>query len=110
MHSVPTLNSWPHFSSITSLNNLGTIPGVKSIASLSGFDLSSKGSLTKMGNIAHVKSMESMGKNDSYAFLEVFFGDRSSTNLSGMGGGASSSYKGMMMSKQHGDEDNDPHS
>jgi hypothetical protein len=40
-----------------------------------------------MGNLAQVKSMESMGKNDSYAFLEVFFGDRSSTNLSGMGGG-----------------------
>lgn len=106
MHSVPTLNSWPHFSSITSLNNLGTIPGVKSIASLSGFDLSSKGSLTKMGNIAHVKSMESLGKNDSYAFLEVFFGDRSSTNLSGMGGGASNSSKSMMMSK-HGEEDNE---
>ena len=27
-----------------------------------------------MGNLAQVKSMESMGKNDSYAFLEVFFG------------------------------------
>lgn len=87
MPTVPTLNSWPHFSSITSLNNLGTIPGVKSITSLSGADLASKGSMNKMGNLAQVKSMESMGKNDSYAFLEVFFGDRSATNLSGMGGG-----------------------
>jgi hypothetical protein len=86
--SVPTLNSWPHFSSINSLNNLGTIPGVKSITSLSGPDLAGKGSVGKMGNLAQVKSMESMGKNDSYAFLEVFFGDRSSTNLSGMGGGS----------------------
>lgn len=102
---VPTLNSWPHFSSITSLNNLGTIPGVKSIASLSGVDLASKGNVNKMGNIAQVKSMESMGKNDSYAFLEVFFGDRSSNNLSGMGGGAGNT-RGMQ-SKQSGDEDNE---
>lgn len=97
--AVPSLNSWPHFSSITSLNNLGTIPGVKSITSLSGIDLASKGNLNKMGNIAHIKSMESMGKNDSYAFLELFFGDRSSTNLSGMGGGSSMtglSNKGTM--------------
>jgi hypothetical protein len=88
MQAVPSMNSWPHFSSITSLNNLGSIPGVKSIASLSGADLASKGSLGKMGNLAQVKSMESMmGKNDSYAFLEVFFCDRnSSTNLMGMGG------------------------
>ena len=86
LQNVPTLNSWPHFSSITSLNNLGTLPGVKSIASLSGQDLASKGNVNKMGNLAQVKSMESMGKNDSYAFLEVFFGDRSSTNLSGMPG------------------------
>jgi Zinc finger, C3HC4 type (RING finger) len=84
--TVPTLNSWPHFSSINSLNNLGTIPGVKSITSLSGADLANRGNVNRMGNLAQVKSMESMGKNDSYAFLEVFFGDRSSTNLSGMGG------------------------
>lgn len=102
---VPSLNSWPHFSSITSLNNLGTLPGVKSITSLSGVDLSSKGNLNKMGNIAQVKSMESMGKNDSYAFLELFFGDRSSNNLSGMGG--SLSNKGMLGTKQHGEEDNE---
>ncbi|GKY91316.1 hypothetical protein MPSEU_000103800 [Mayamaea pseudoterrestris] len=85
-NNVPTLNSWPHFSSITSLNNLGTIPGVKSITSLSGTDVAGKGSFNRMGNLAQVKSMESMGRNDSYAFLEVFFGDRSSNNLSGMGG------------------------
>jgi hypothetical protein len=84
--NVPTLNSWPHFSSVTSLNNLGTIPGVKSITSLSGTDVAGKGSFNRMGNLAQVKSMESMGRNDSYAFLEVFFGDRSSNNLSGMGG------------------------
>mmetsp|Transcript_21998 Transcript_21998/g.47573 ORF Transcript_21998/g.47573 Transcript_21998/m.47573 type:complete len:675 (-) Transcript_21998:132-2156(-) len=85
--TVPTLNSWPHFSSITSLNNLGTMPGVKSITSLSGADLASKGGVNKMGNLAQVKSMESIGKNDSYAFLEVFFGEKSSNNLSGMDGG-----------------------
>ena len=82
--NVPTLNSWPHFSSINSLNNLGTIPGVKSISSLSGTDLASKGIVNRMGNLAQVKSVESMGRNDSYAFLEVFFDQRSSTNLSGM--------------------------
>lgn len=81
---VPSMNSWPHFSSISSLNNLGTMTGVKSIASLSGADLASQGNVNRMGNLAQVKSVESMGKNDSYAFLEVFFGDRgSSTNLSG---------------------------
>jgi len=103
LQNVPSINSWPHFSSITSLNNLGTIPGVKSIASLSGQDLASKGNVNKMGNLAQVKSMESMGKNDSYAFLEVFFGDRSSTNLSGMGGQNPKS----MLSRQSGDEDNE---
>jgi len=83
--NVPTMNSWPHFSSITSLNNLGTIPGVRSITSLNGQDVSGKGAGIKKGNLAQVKSVESLGKNDSYAFLEVFFGDRnpsSSTNLS----------------------------
>jgi Zinc finger, C3HC4 type (RING finger) len=104
---VPSLNSWPHFSSITSLNNLGTIPGVKSITSLSGVDLASKGNVNKMGNIAQVKSMESIGNNDSYAFLELFFGDRSSTNLSGMGGIGGSSNRGMLSSKQHGEDDNE---
>jgi hypothetical protein len=92
MQNVPTLNSWPHFSSITSLNNLGTMPGVKSITSLSGADLSSRG-VVRIGSLAQVKSMESMGKTDSYAFLEVFFGDRSSTNLSGMEGQNSKSGK-----------------
>lgn len=28
---VPTLSSWPHFSSVSSLNNLGGLQGVKSI-------------------------------------------------------------------------------
>jgi len=81
--NVPTLNSWPHFSSISSLNNLGTMTGVKSITSMSGADLASQGNLNKMGNLAQVKSMESMGKNDSYAFLEVFFGDKSMGSMSG---------------------------
>lgn len=107
LQNVPSLNSWPHFSSITSLNNLGTIPGVKSIASLSGQDLASKGNVNKMGNLAQVKSMESMGKNDSYAFLEVFFGDRSSNNLSGMCVGSGSANPKSMLSKQSGDEDNE---
>jgi hypothetical protein len=107
--NVPSLSSWPHFSSITSLNNLGSLPGVKSIASMSGQDLASKGSVNKMGNLAQVKSMESIGKNDSYAFLEVFFGDRSSTNLSGMGGGTSTSGNNpkSMLHKTSGDEDNE---
>jgi Zinc finger, C3HC4 type (RING finger) len=110
--AVPSLNSWPHFSSITSLNNLGTIPGVKSITSMSGIDLTSKGNVNKMGNIANIKSMESMGRNDSYAYLELFFGDRSSTSLSGMGGGPSMtglSNKGSSMGnmKHHGEEDNE---
>jgi Zinc finger, C3HC4 type (RING finger) len=104
---VPSLNSWPHFSSITSLNNLGTIPGVKSITSLNGVDLAGKGNVNKMGNIAQVKSMESMGNNDSYAFLELFFGDRSSTNLSGMGGIGGNLNKGMLSNKQHGEDDNE---
>ena len=93
--NVPTLNSWPHFSSITSLNNLGTMPGVKSITSLSGADLASKGNLNKMGNLAQVKSVESLGKNDSYAFLEVFFGEKSSTCLSGMEAGKDTNSKGV---------------
>ena len=92
---VPSLNSWPHFSSVSSLNNLGNMPGVKSITSMSGVDLASQGNVNKMGNLAQVKSMESMGKNDSYAFLEVFFGDRSMgssmNNLSARGGGGGSS-------------------
>lgn len=113
LQTVPSLNSWPHFSSINSLNNLGSIPGVKSIASLSGADLASKGSLGKMGNLAQVKSMESMmGKNDSYAFLEVFFCDRnSSTNLLGMGGsggyGTSGNHKGSKEAGNNNNEDNE---
>lgn len=98
--SVPTLNSWPHFSSVSSLNNLGTMPGVKSITSLSGVDLASQGPVNSVGNLAQVKSVESMGKNDSYAFLEVFFGDRSSSNF----GSGSKDNRGV---KRERDEDND---
>lgn len=57
---VPTLASWPHFSSVSSLNNLGGIQGVKSITNLSAADLSSQGNLNKMGNLAQVKSIENM--------------------------------------------------
>jgi len=71
--NVPSLNSWPHFSSVSSLNNLGTMTGVKSITNMSGADLVSQGSLNKQGNLAQVKSLESMGRADSFAFLEVFF-------------------------------------
>lgn len=82
--SNQSLYSWPHFSSISSLNNLGTMPGVKSITSLSGFDLANQGNANKKGSLAQLKSMESMGKNDSYAFLEVFFGERSLNNMSSL--------------------------
>ena len=57
---VPSLNSWPHFSSVSSLNNLGTMTGVKSITNMSGADLVSQGSLNKKGNLAQVKSIENM--------------------------------------------------
>lgn len=60
MGSVPALNSWPHFSSVSSLNNLGTLTGVKSITNMSGADLASQGNLNKKGNLAQVKSFESM--------------------------------------------------
>eukprot|EP00531_Pseudo-nitzschia_arenysensis_P004544 CAMPEP_0116156600 /NCGR_PEP_ID=MMETSP0329-20121206/22916_1 /TAXON_ID=697910 /ORGANISM="Pseudo-nitzschia arenysensis, Strain B593" /LENGTH=505 /DNA_ID=CAMNT_0003653689 /DNA_START=261 /DNA_END=1778 /DNA_ORIENTATION=+ len=103
--SVPTLNSWPHFSSVSSLNNLGTMPGVKSITSLSAADLAKQGPVNTLGNLAQVKSSENMGKNDSYAFLEVFFGDRSSNNLSSMGGAGA--YKDQRGVKREREEDND---
>ncbi|KAG7361423.1 homeobox KN domain containing protein [Nitzschia inconspicua] len=102
--NVPTLNSWPHFSSVSSLNNLGTMPGVKSITSLSAADLVKQGAVNSVGNLAQVKSVESMGKNDSYAFLEVFFGDRSSNALSSMIGSGSKDQRGI---KRERDEDND---
>jgi hypothetical protein len=101
--NVPTLNSWPHFSSVSSLNNLGTMPGVKSITSLSGVDLANQGYINRTANLAQVKSVESMGKNDSYAFLEVFFGERSSNNLSA----GSSSNKDPRGVKRERDDDND---
>lgn len=58
--NVQSLNSWPHFSSVSSLNNLGSMTGVKSITNMSGADLAGLGSLNKKGNLAQVKSMESM--------------------------------------------------
>lgn len=100
--NVPTLNSWPHFSSVSSLNNLGTMPGVKSITSLSQADLAKQGPVNTIGNLAQVKSVESMGRNDSYAFLEVFFGDKSSTNLNQMV--SKDSQRGV---KREREEDND---
>jgi hypothetical protein len=100
--TVPSMNSWPHFSSISSLNNLGTMTGVKSITSMSGADLASQGNLNRMGNLAQVKSMESMGKNDSYAFLEVFFGDRSMSSMNMAG--KDQQQRGV---KREREEDND---
>jgi hypothetical protein len=107
LSNVPTLNSWPHFSSVSSLNNLGNMPGVKSITSLSAADLAKQGPVNTVGNLAQVKSIENMGKNDSYAFLEVFFGDRSSNNLSAMGGSSANTYKDQRGIKRERDEDND---
>jgi len=79
---VPSLSSWPHFSSVSSLNNLGGLQGVKSITNLSAADLSSQGNLNKMGNLAQVKSIENLGRGDSFAFLEVFFDDKSGMSIS----------------------------
>ena len=55
-----SLSSWPHFSSVSSLNNMGGVSGVKSITNLSSADLASQGNLNKMGNLAQVKSSENM--------------------------------------------------
>jgi len=77
MPANSSFGSWPHFSSVSSLSNLGGLQGVKSITNLSAADLSSQGNLNKMGNLAQVKSVENMGRGDSYAFLEVFFDDKS---------------------------------
>jgi hypothetical protein len=108
--AVPSLSSWPHFSSVSSLNNLGGLQGVKSITNLSAADLSSQGNLNKMGNLAQVKSIENMvravekvlpnavglfsntifcfqGRFDSFAFLEVFFDDKSGLASSALGNG-----------------------
>eukprot|EP00571_Detonula_confervacea_P005418 CAMPEP_0172314614 /NCGR_PEP_ID=MMETSP1058-20130122/22930_1 /TAXON_ID=83371 /ORGANISM="Detonula confervacea, Strain CCMP 353" /LENGTH=760 /DNA_ID=CAMNT_0013028521 /DNA_START=301 /DNA_END=2583 /DNA_ORIENTATION=- len=79
---VPSLSSWPHFSSVSSLSNLGGLQGVKSITNLSAADLSSQGCLKGMGNLAQVKSVENMGRGDSFAFLEVFFDDKSGLSTS----------------------------
>lgn len=100
--SVPSINSWPHFSSVSSLNNLGTMTGVKSITNMTGADVASQGNLNKKGNLAQVKSIESMGRADSFAFLEVFFDDKSGG--SGGGGSGSSGQRGV---KREREEDND---
>jgi len=77
MPASSSFASWPHFSSVSSLSNLGGLQGVKSITNLSAADLSSQGNLNKMGNLAQVKSVENLGRGDSFAFLEVFFDDKS---------------------------------
>uniref|UniRef100_A0A7S1BZB4 Homeobox domain-containing protein n=1 Tax=Corethron hystrix TaxID=216773 RepID=A0A7S1BZB4_9STRA len=85
--SVPNTNSvgsWPHFSSVSSLNNLGGMTGVKSITNMSMNDLAAQGNLNKNGNLANVKSTESMGRADSFAFLEVFF-DANGQNITSRG-------------------------
>ena len=73
--TVPSLSSWPHFSSVSSLNNMGNggsslgLKGVKSITNLSAADLSSQGNLNRMGNLAHVKSIENMVRFILWMFL-----------------------------------------
>ncbi len=69
MGNVPSLNSWPHFSSVSSLNNLGSMTGVKSITNMSGADLVSQGSLNKKGNLAQVKSIENMVSEDFHKYI-----------------------------------------
>lgn len=76
-NTLQSLSSWPQFSSVSSLTNLGMLTNVKSITNMSGADLAAQGNQIKKANLAHVKSAESMGRNDSYAFLEVFFDDKS---------------------------------
>ena len=67
--NVPSMNSWPHFSSVSSLNNLGTMTGVKSITNMSGADLVSQGSLNRKGNLAQVKSIENFVSSFSRIFI-----------------------------------------
>ncbi|GMH76531.1 hypothetical protein TrLO_g15986 [Triparma laevis f. longispina] len=63
----PGVNTWPNFTSVSSLTSIGgQIPGVKSITNLSAQD-------TKASGLVNVKSGGSIGRADSYAFLEVFF-------------------------------------
>lgn len=75
-NTMQSLTSWPQFNSVSSLTNLGMLSNVKSITNMSGADLAAQGNQAKKANLAHIKSAESMGRNDSYAFLEVFFDDR----------------------------------
>ena len=80
--NVPSLNSWPHFSSVSSLNNLGTMTGVKSITNMSGADLVSQGSLNKKGNLAQVKSIENMVRTTNKIYILItFFATITSTAL-----------------------------
>lgn len=72
--SAHSMNSWPHFSSVSSLNNLGTMTGVRSIANMSSADLASQGSLNKKGNLAQVKSIESMVSQRAKATFHVVVG------------------------------------
>jgi hypothetical protein len=102
--SVTSMNSWPHFSSVSSLNNLGTMTGVKSITNMSAADLANQGTLNNKGNLAQVKSIENMGRADSYAFLEVFFENPSSNNLQGMSGATGGSMRGIKRERE--EEDN----
>jgi len=103
---VPSLNSWPHFSSVASLNNLGTLAGVKTIASLSGADLS-QASLGKKGNLGQVKSEDSMGRADSYAFLEVFFDNQNNNNPNSIWANNINRNASLSGIKREREEDND---
>ena len=77
---------WPNFTSVSSLTSLGSaIQGVKSINNLTGLSGQS-------AELANVKSSGSLGRQDSYAFLEVFFdyssgGGRERVNSEGLGRG-----------------------
>lgn len=85
--NVPSMNSWPHFSSVSSLNNLGTMTGVKSITNMSGVDLASQGSLNRKGNLAQVKSIENFVSPSQFcrcgSFLSIFFSRIFEPNSSG---------------------------
>mmetsp|Transcript_9691 Transcript_9691/g.19674 ORF Transcript_9691/g.19674 Transcript_9691/m.19674 type:complete len:668 (+) Transcript_9691:421-2424(+) len=100
--------TWPHFTSVSSLASIGgQIPGVKSITNLSAAD-------SKASVLAHVKSGNSIGRADSYAFLEVFFDGGGGTKrtkseedaAAGNGSGNSQQQVGLSLDGD-GDESND---
>eukprot|EP00985_Skeletonema_marinoi_P015210 scaffold7802_cov89-Skeletonema_marinoi.AAC.2 len=62
-----SFGSWPHFSSVSSLSNLGGLQGVKSVENMV------RGCLSRW----FLKPWLLHGRGDSYAFLEVFFDDKS---------------------------------